>query len=161
MASGHFTIKPLMRDSLHACHWLLKIVYKLQIKMLWTKLFDVLLSYNPIHTMSTLQDVDSFLSAFNAENISQLGSRSESSSNALVTSADPTDPTFVSSTQSFVHPGDLTLLDTRSDDFHEKICAVCENGGSLICCSGRCLRSFHPSCLGLHVSHHPPPSCFH
>jgi len=30
------------------------------------------------------------------------------------------------------------------DDFSEPICAVCEIGGEMICCDGRCLRSFHP-----------------
>ena len=29
-------------------------------------------------------------------------------------------------------------------DSSDIICAVCELGGDLICCDGRCLRSFHP-----------------
>tara|TARA_A100001015_G_C14754940_1_gene619058 strand:- start:367 stop:534 length:168 start_codon:yes stop_codon:yes gene_type:complete len=29
-------------------------------------------------------------------------------------------------------------------DSSDIICGVCELGGDLICCDGRCLRSFHP-----------------
>ena len=36
-------------------------------------------------------------------------------------------------------------------DFHDPLCAICETGGNLVCCSGTCLRSFHSSCLGLQV----------
>ena len=32
---------------------------------------------------------------------------------------------------------------------NEQWCAMCEEGGVLICCEGGCMRSFHPACLGL------------
>lgn len=35
------------------------------------------------------------------------------------------------------------------DDFSDPICAACLGGGDLICCDGKCLRSFHPRCIGL------------
>lgn len=29
------------------------------------------------------------------------------------------------------------------DDYFESVCAICDNGGELLCCEGSCLRSFH------------------
>lgn len=40
----------------------------------------------------------------------------------------------------------------NQDDYHESICAVCETGGALICCMGRCLRSFHLKCIDIQVN---------
>ncbi|KAG7538033.1 Zinc finger PHD-type [Arabidopsis suecica] len=34
-------------------------------------------------------------------------------------------------------------LDDEDDDFFESVCAICDNGGELLCCEGSCLRSFH------------------
>ena len=37
-------------------------------------------------------------------------------------------------------------------DSSDIICGVCELGGDLICCDGRCLRSFHPGmCIYMHL----------
>ncbi|TYI42473.1 hypothetical protein ES332_A01G101400v1 [Gossypium tomentosum] len=33
--------------------------------------------------------------------------------------------------------------DDDEDDLYDSVCAFCDNGGSLICCDGRCMRSFH------------------
>ncbi|KAF8095268.1 hypothetical protein N665_0338s0023 [Sinapis alba] len=33
--------------------------------------------------------------------------------------------------------------DDDDDDFFESVCAICDNGGELLCCEGSCLRSFH------------------
>ncbi|XP_062017631.1 protein ENHANCED DOWNY MILDEW 2-like [Rosa rugosa] len=30
-----------------------------------------------------------------------------------------------------------------TDDLFDTVCAFCDNGGNLLCCEGRCLRSFH------------------
>ncbi|CAI9088304.1 OLC1v1022604C1 [Oldenlandia corymbosa var. corymbosa] len=35
--------------------------------------------------------------------------------------------------------------DAESDDIFEHVCAICDNGGDLLCCEGKCLRSFHPT----------------
>ena len=32
-------------------------------------------------------------------------------------------------------------------DLNEEICSVCEGVGELVCCEGRCLRSFHAECV--------------
>jgi hypothetical protein len=37
---------------------------------------------------------------------------------------------------------------SKSDLQNDSWCALCEEGGVLICCEGGCTRSFHPSCLG-------------
>jgi GNAT superfamily N-acetyltransferase len=34
-------------------------------------------------------------------------------------------------------------------DQNEDVCAVCEEGGALLCCEGQCSRSFHLACIGL------------
>ncbi|XAR56751.1 Histone-lysine N-methyltransferase [Bertholletia excelsa] len=31
----------------------------------------------------------------------------------------------------------------EEDDLFDSVCAICDNGGELLCCEGRCLRSFH------------------
>ncbi|XP_019183409.1 PREDICTED: protein ENHANCED DOWNY MILDEW 2 isoform X1 [Ipomoea nil] len=33
--------------------------------------------------------------------------------------------------------------DDDEDDQFESVCAICDNGGEIICCEGNCLRSFH------------------
>uniref|UniRef100_A0A1J3GNX8 PHD finger-containing protein n=1 Tax=Noccaea caerulescens TaxID=107243 RepID=A0A1J3GNX8_NOCCA len=46
------------------------------------------------------------------------------------------------------------------DDVFESVCAICDNGGSLVCCDGSCLRSFHATekdgvyseCESLHLT---------
>ncbi|OMO52936.1 Zinc finger, PHD-type [Corchorus capsularis] len=30
-------------------------------------------------------------------------------------------------------------------DIFDPVCAICDNGGNILCCNGRCLRSFHPT----------------
>ncbi|KAK1291519.1 hypothetical protein QJS10_CPB17g02650 [Acorus calamus] len=38
--------------------------------------------------------------------------------------------------------------DEVSDDesmLYDSVCAICDNGGEILCCEGRCLRSFHPT----------------
>ncbi|KAK4746349.1 hypothetical protein SAY87_012661 [Trapa incisa] len=35
-------------------------------------------------------------------------------------------------------------FDTEDDDdVFDSVCAICDNGGNLLCCEGRCMRSFH------------------
>ena len=50
-----------------------------------------------------------------------------------------------------------SALNSCSNDvnLNDSICAVCETGGDMICCDGRCLRSFHPKCIGLRDSDIP------
>ncbi|XP_027127604.2 protein ENHANCED DOWNY MILDEW 2 isoform X1 [Coffea arabica] len=33
--------------------------------------------------------------------------------------------------------------DDEDEDFFEHVCAICDNGGDILCCDGKCLRSFH------------------
>ncbi|XP_019079245.1 protein ENHANCED DOWNY MILDEW 2 isoform X5 [Vitis vinifera] len=33
--------------------------------------------------------------------------------------------------------------DEDNDELFDSVCAICDNGGELLCCEGRCLRSFH------------------
>nr|XP_011461090.1 PREDICTED: protein ENHANCED DOWNY MILDEW 2-like isoform X2 [Fragaria vesca subsp. vesca] len=35
--------------------------------------------------------------------------------------------------------------DDDDDNLFDSVCAFCDNGGQLLCCEGRCLRSFHPT----------------
>jgi len=46
------------------------------------------------------------------------------------------------------------------DDFSDLICSICRTGGDIICCDGRCLRSFHPKCIGLKEEDIPEDSPF-
>ncbi len=42
-----------------------------------------------------------------------------------------------------------SMEDQPFEDLNDPICAVCETGGDMICCDGKCLRSFHPKCIGV------------
>ncbi|CAL5390360.1 unnamed protein product [Camellia sinensis] len=33
--------------------------------------------------------------------------------------------------------------DGSDDDLFDSVCAICDNGGDILCCEGRCMRSFH------------------
>lgn len=33
----------------------------------------------------------------------------------------------------------------EESDLFDSVCAICDNGGELLCCEGRCMRSFHPT----------------
>lgn len=33
----------------------------------------------------------------------------------------------------------------EEDDLFDSVCAICDNGGELLCCEGPCMRSFHPN----------------
>ncbi|KAL3508427.1 hypothetical protein ACH5RR_027828 [Cinchona calisaya] len=33
--------------------------------------------------------------------------------------------------------------DDEEEDFFEHVCAICDNGGDILCCEGKCMRSFH------------------
>ncbi|XP_057473586.1 protein ENHANCED DOWNY MILDEW 2-like [Actinidia eriantha] len=33
--------------------------------------------------------------------------------------------------------------DDEEDDLFDSVCAICDNGGDILCCEGRCMRSFH------------------
>ncbi|XP_055959654.1 protein ENHANCED DOWNY MILDEW 2-like isoform X2 [Mercurialis annua] len=35
--------------------------------------------------------------------------------------------------------------DGNEEQIFDKVCAICDDGGNLLCCNGRCLRSFHPT----------------
>lgn len=35
--------------------------------------------------------------------------------------------------------------DEEEDDLFDSVCAICDNGGELLCCEGPCMRSFHPN----------------
>ncbi|KAK8527158.1 hypothetical protein V6N12_054382 [Hibiscus sabdariffa] len=35
--------------------------------------------------------------------------------------------------------------DDEEDDLYDSVCAFCDDGGNIICCEGKCFRSFHPT----------------
>ncbi|KAL6554485.1 hypothetical protein OROMI_020158 [Orobanche minor] len=35
--------------------------------------------------------------------------------------------------------------DADEDELFDRVCALCDDGGDLLCCEGRCIRSFHPT----------------
>ncbi|XP_027127336.2 protein ENHANCED DOWNY MILDEW 2-like isoform X2 [Coffea arabica] len=37
------------------------------------------------------------------------------------------------------------VIDDCDDDLFDPVCAYCDDGGEILCCEGRCLRSFHPT----------------
>ncbi|KAJ9169990.1 hypothetical protein P3X46_018127 [Hevea brasiliensis] len=45
------------------------------------------------------------------------------------------------------YEGVQTIIDDDGSekDFFDTACAICDNGGDILCCNGRCLRSFHPT----------------
>lgn len=42
--------------------------------------------------------------------------------------------------------------DDEEDDGFDYVCALCDNGGDILCCEGRCLRSFHATTEAGHDS---------
>jgi len=54
----------------------------------------------------------------------------------------------------------LSVLQSQCEDDSDCICAICETGGELICCDGKCSRSFHPKCIGLKDSDVPDDQQF-
>ncbi|EPS65484.1 hypothetical protein M569_09292, partial [Genlisea aurea] len=40
---------------------------------------------------------------------------------------------------------DENQSETDEDDFYDPMCAICDNGGQVLMCDGKCLRSFHPT----------------
>lgn len=46
------------------------------------------------------------------------------------------------------------------DDFSDVVCGICRTGGDMICCDGRCLRSFHPKCINLNEEDIPEDAPF-
>ncbi|XP_022758963.1 protein ENHANCED DOWNY MILDEW 2-like [Durio zibethinus] len=36
-------------------------------------------------------------------------------------------------------------VDSVGKPIFDPVCAICDNGGNVLCCEGRCLRSFHPT----------------
>ncbi|KAG7037353.1 Protein ENHANCED DOWNY MILDEW 2, partial [Cucurbita argyrosperma subsp. argyrosperma] len=53
---------------------------------------------------------------------------------------------------------DDAIEEESDDDVFDSVCAFCDNGGNLLCCDGRCMRSFHATeenddeCLSLGLS---------
>ncbi|XWS75837.1 hypothetical protein CRYUN_Cryun01aG0126300 [Craigia yunnanensis] len=58
----------------------------------------------------------------------------------------------------FIVDGDVDVDEDYNDDddigeevdgvrksIFDPVCAICDNGGNVLCCEGRCLRSFHPT----------------
>ncbi|CAA7409541.1 unnamed protein product [Spirodela intermedia] len=48
----------------------------------------------------------------------------------------------------FINDGDLISYDEDAenddgDDCFDTVCAICDNGGEVLCCEGKCFRSFH------------------
>ncbi|KAM0010847.1 putative [histone H3]-lysine(4) N-trimethyltransferase chromatin regulator PHD family [Helianthus debilis subsp. tardiflorus] len=60
---------------------------------------------------------------------------------------DVTKPSFiVDDINGETQDDDITNDDSESDDDDDQfdsVCAICDNGGELTCCEGRCFRSFH------------------
>ncbi|KAL4309279.1 hypothetical protein GQ457_01G006680 [Hibiscus cannabinus] len=40
---------------------------------------------------------------------------------------------------------DDSNYDDDEDDLYDSVCAFCDDGGNIICCEGKCFRSFHPT----------------
>lgn len=36
-------------------------------------------------------------------------------------------------------------MSDEEDNCFDSVCAICDNGGTLLCCEGKCIRSFHPT----------------
>ncbi|XP_006279466.2 protein ENHANCED DOWNY MILDEW 2 [Capsella rubella] len=53
------------------------------------------------------------------------------------------DDFIVGDDNTYVASDEDELEDDEDDDFFESVCAICDNGGELMCCEGSCLRSFH------------------
>ncbi|KAL5731754.1 hypothetical protein ACHQM5_004454 [Ranunculus cassubicifolius] len=52
--------------------------------------------------------------------------------------------------ESYEHLVEQSAVDSEGEsdeetDLFDSVCAFCDNGGELLCCEGRCLRSFHPT----------------
>ncbi|KAJ0926246.1 putative P-type ATPase, A domain superfamily, Zinc finger, RING/FYVE/PHD-type [Helianthus annuus] len=60
---------------------------------------------------------------------------------------DVTKPSFIDDdTNGETQDDDITNEDSESDDdddHFDSVCSICDNGGKLTCCEGRCFRSFH------------------
>ncbi|XP_070021125.1 protein ENHANCED DOWNY MILDEW 2-like isoform X2 [Nicotiana sylvestris] len=56
-------------------------------------------------------------------------------------------PHFVIETNNDADSGtnDDSDSDGDEDEQFDHVCALCDDGGELLCCEGRCIRSFHPS----------------
>jgi hypothetical protein len=60
----------------------------------------------------------------------------------------------------FLDPIASAFAQDENDDYSDLVCALCRTGGDMICCDGRCLRSFHPKCIGLNEEDIPEDSPF-
>jgi hypothetical protein len=54
----------------------------------------------------------------------------------------------------------LKKMENTDDDYSDLVCGICKSGGDMICCDGKCLRSFHPNCIGLKEEDIPEDSPF-
>ncbi|KAL8031055.1 hypothetical protein ABFX02_13G000700 [Erythranthe guttata] len=53
-------------------------------------------------------------------------------------------PKFIVQDDEDIHNHD-DLSDTEQDELFDCVCAFCDDGGDLLGCEGRCIRSFHPT----------------
>jgi hypothetical protein len=51
-------------------------------------------------------------------------------------------------------------MENIDEDYSDLVCGICKSGGDMICCDGKCLRSFHPNCIGLNEEDIPEDSPF-
>lgn len=52
-------------------------------------------------------------------------------------------PSFIVDDPEDVGMEDVEDETAEDDDCFDSVCALCDNGGSLLCCDGKCMRSFH------------------
>ncbi|CAI9090212.1 OLC1v1024938C1 [Oldenlandia corymbosa var. corymbosa] len=48
-----------------------------------------------------------------------------------------------------IYEDDCNECDSKADEgleeYFDSVCALCDDGGEILCCEGRCIRSFHPT----------------
>ncbi|XP_060176109.1 protein ENHANCED DOWNY MILDEW 2-like isoform X1 [Lycium barbarum] len=54
-------------------------------------------------------------------------------------------PQFIIETDNDADSGADDDSDEDEDETFDHVCALCDDGGEILCCEGRCIRSFHPT----------------
>lgn len=92
--------------------------------------------------LANVQILEAFVKDWGTEKIDEIGSNKREVEQTSIAGDEKRDE-MVDDERKFESNNDNEEDEEEEEELFDTVCAICDNGGDLLCCEGQCMRSFH------------------